>query len=171
MSRPVDKRYPINFPFAAVYDDPRLPSFLIGKKHLGNDYLTPMGTETTTGVNGILNFWGNLHGYGNTVITKFWMGVWPLQETYRVLQCHLSGFNCLYKIGQKISKDQVVAFTGGQPNTPGAGWSTGPHQHYQVEVLMLQKPDYTWTKTPGLTWRPINTKWVAIDPSFVVGKS
>lgn len=146
MSRPVGEQWPVGFDWGEIYTDPRLPAFLIGQKHLGRDYLTPLGVPVLSPVNGVLNYWGFLHGYGNTVIIKFWAGIWPFVQTWRVLLCHLHSFVGLKTIGQRIKKYQEVALSG---NT---GWSTGPHLHGQIEKL-------------------VNGVWIPVDPTFVFGKN
>ena len=146
MTRPVSSIYTISCYYNEIYDDPKLPACLIGKKHPGVDYRTPVGTPVVCPRRSILNFFGEELGYGNTVLLKFWTGIWPFQKTYRMRFAHLSAFQGLRQIGQKIDEGVVIV------NTGNTGWSTGPHLHFQLDVLTKQG-------------------WRATDPYWLVGAS
>lgn len=44
--------------------------------------------------------------------------------------CHLSRINV--NVGDKVKKGQIIGRTGGGPNDPMHGVSTGPHLHYEI---------------------------------------
>lgn len=145
--RPFDKKYPISLEYGVVYTaDMGVNPFLVGKVHDGVDYATPNGTPAISPVDGILHSFANVTGFGMRVAIKFFVktGLFK-QDTYRVFLCHLKSFSPdLKKVGQKIKKGQIVAYT---DNT---GWSSGPHCHVEVQK-------YT------------DIGWVPVDPTFVVG--
>ena len=62
---------------------------------------------------------------GNTVVIE---GVDGARYTY----CHLSLVTVL--AGDQVAAGNVIGFSGGQPGTPGAGNTTGPHLHLSVRV-------------------------------------
>lgn len=62
---------------------------------------------------------------GNTVVIE---GVDGARYTY----CHLSFVTVA--TGDQVAAGDVIGFSGGQPGTPGAGNTTGPHLHLSVRV-------------------------------------
>jgi murein DD-endopeptidase MepM/ murein hydrolase activator NlpD len=62
---------------------------------------------------------------GDTLILQGYDGA-----TYT--HCHLTGF--AVQAGQYVDAGQLIATTGGQPGTPGAGNTTGPHLHLAINV-------------------------------------
>ena len=62
---------------------------------------------------------------GNTVVIE---GVDGARYTY----CHLSLVTVA--AGDPVAAGDVIGFSGGQPGTPGAGNTTGPHLHLSVRV-------------------------------------
>ena len=114
MRLPFRKKYRISFGYNKVYS--RIAG-LIGKRHNGIDYATPVGTKLYAPCNGRVNqvnrlFWG----YGRHLRLRCGNLV--------VLLAHLSKHYC--KKGQRVKKGQLIAKSG---NT---GWSTGPHLHLGI---------------------------------------
>ena len=62
---------------------------------------------------------------GNTVVIE---GVDGARYTY----CHLSLVTVA--TGEQVAAGDLLGFSGGQPGTPGAGNTTGPHLHLSVRV-------------------------------------
>jgi len=60
---------------------------------------------------------------GNTIIIE---GIDNVRYTY----CHLSTLTAIS--GQTVLAGQQIGLTGGQPGTPGAGNTTGPHLHLSM---------------------------------------
>jgi murein DD-endopeptidase MepM/ murein hydrolase activator NlpD len=61
---------------------------------------------------------------------------------YYVMIIHANGFATLYahmsridvEVDQYVGRGQVIGLTGGRPGTSGAGFSTGPHLHFEVRL-------------------------------------
>ncbi len=85
--------------------------------HTGIDVSGRYGAAVRTTASGRVSFVGWRRGYGKTVIVKHGHGV-------STLYAHCSRY--AVKVGQKVSKGQVVSYVG---NT---GYTTGPHLHYEV---------------------------------------
>ncbi len=62
---------------------------------------------------------------GNTVIIE---GIHGTRYTY----CHLSLVNV--NVGDQVAAGELLGLSGGQPGTPGAGNTTGPHLHLSVRA-------------------------------------
>ena len=62
---------------------------------------------------------------GNTVIIE---GIDGARYTY----CHLSLVNV--NVGDQVTAGELLGLSGGQPGTPGAGNTTGPHLHLSVRA-------------------------------------
>jgi murein DD-endopeptidase MepM/ murein hydrolase activator NlpD len=144
--RPCAKQWKITFPYGELYP-PELQYLTADKKHHGIDYGCIIGTSVIAPVNGIVNFKGFKRGFGNCVYIKFWTGYWPLQHVYRVILAHLSQINEELVVGDRITKWTEI----GKSGDSGMA-SNHPHLHCEVQ-------DY------------IEGVWVAVNPSFVVGKS
>ncbi len=43
---------------------------------------------------------------------------------------HLSRFGV--SVGQTVKEGQTIAYSGGAKGMPGAGYSTGPHLHFEI---------------------------------------
>lgn len=92
----------------------------------------PPGTPTFAMVDGTVTtalksnaiFNGTTGRCGNTVILQ---GIDGVRYTY----CHLSAVTV--RAGQDVQAGQQLGLTGGQPGTPGAGNTTGPHLHLSMK--------------------------------------
>ena len=92
------------------------------------DFGTPVGTPTFAMVNGTVAvadgtqpiYKPGLSRCGNIVVIE---GVDQIRYTY----CHLS--QVAVTTGDPVEAGQLIGATGGQPGTPGAGNTTGPHLH------------------------------------------
>ena len=88
-----------------------------GKMHNGLDIAVSTGTQVKAAADGRVTFAGWNGGYGILVIVDHGNGV---ETRY----AHNSRLNV--KVGQKVERGQVVAYSG---NT---GVSTGPHVHFEI---------------------------------------
>lgn len=95
------------------------------------DFGLPVGTPTFAMVDGIVTvafksdaiFNGSTGRCGSTITIE---GVDTIRYTY----CHLSAVTVTS--GQTVVAGQQLGLTGGQPGTPGAGNTTGPHLHLSM---------------------------------------
>ncbi|PAB59203.1 hypothetical protein CCE28_11840 [Anaeromicrobium sediminis] len=85
--------------------------------HKGLDIANKTGTNILSAADGIVVFSDRMSGYGNTLIISHGYG-------YRTVYAHNK--SNLVKVGQKVTKGQLIAKMG---NT---GRSTGPHVHFEV---------------------------------------
>lgn len=103
--------------FTSDYKDAR-PG---GRLHAGIDLAAPTGTPLHFYDHGVVDFVGNVSGYGKIVDIKTKDG-----KIHRF--AHLNGFNV--KKGQRVTPGMLFARTG---NTDGGtGISTGPHLHWEI---------------------------------------
>ncbi len=94
------------------------PILKIMRMHNGVDIVTDMDTKVYAPGSGIVNFVGWRGGYGLTLEIDHGFG-------YMTQYAHLDKVNI--KQGQKISRGDIIAFTGNSGRL-----STGPHLHYEV---------------------------------------
>jgi|GEM_PF-7116930 len=87
--------------------------------HTGVDYAARVGTVVTAAGDGTIAKIGRFGGYGNYVRIKH-------DEVWSTAYGHLSRFASGLRVGSRVKKGQVVAYSG---NT---GRSTGPHLHFEV---------------------------------------
>lgn len=85
--------------------------------HAGVDIQARYGAPARATAAGVVSFIGWRSGYGKTVEVNHGYGV-------STLYAHNSGY--AVRVGQKVSKGQVVSYVG------TTGWTTGPHLHYEV---------------------------------------
>ena len=95
------------------------PVYRTPRMHWGLDFSAPVGTEVyATGDCVVEQIEDIAWGYGKNIVINHGFG-------YKTRYAHLSAFKV--KVGQKISRGQVIGLVG---NT---GKSTGAHLHYEVE--------------------------------------
>lgn len=90
-----------------------------GGAHTGLDIASPRGTAIKAAASGVVSFAGWKGSYGKMVAISHGNGV----QTY---YAHCNSLNV--KVGQKVSKGQVIAAVGSTGN------STGPHLHLEVRI-------------------------------------
>jgi murein DD-endopeptidase MepM/ murein hydrolase activator NlpD len=91
--------------------------------HKGLDYAIPQGTPVVASADGVVEFASSAGGYGYLVIINHGGGM-------KTRYGHLSSF--LVSSGQRVTRGQPIARSGGKPGTPGAGTTSGPHLHFEV---------------------------------------
>lgn len=87
------------------------------KFHSGIDMKAKFAAFIYATAAGTIKFAGVKNGYGNCIIIVHKFG-------FETLYAHLTAFYC--KVGQEVSKGQIIAFLG---NT---GRTTGAHLHYEI---------------------------------------
>jgi murein DD-endopeptidase MepM/ murein hydrolase activator NlpD len=87
--------------------------------HSGCDIKARWGESVGTSTNGIVQYVGWYHGYGNIVIVNHGGGV----TTH---YAHLSSFDV--QVGQRVERGQIVGRAG------STGRATSPHLHYELRI-------------------------------------
>jgi murein DD-endopeptidase MepM/ murein hydrolase activator NlpD len=108
-----------------LFHDPTFPFTHIVGPHAGMDLAVPQGTAIETAAPGYVARVYKGQDYG-----------------YYVMIIHANGFATLYahmsridvEVDQYVGRGQVIGLTGGRPGTSGAGFSTGPHLHFEVRL-------------------------------------
>lgn len=91
--------------------------------HTGIDIATAYRTAIAASADGKVSFVGESLGYGNNVRIDHGGG-------YLTLYAHLAEF--AVSSGESVRGGQTIGYEGGYPGEPGAGWSTGPHLHFEI---------------------------------------
>ena len=99
----------------------RHPVFRDWRAHKGIDYAAPSGTKIRTIADGVVEFIGVQHGYGNVVVVKH-------DKERSTLYAHMSKFAPKISEGTKLSQGQVIG------NVGQTGWASGPHLHFEFLV-------------------------------------
>lgn len=94
------------------------PILKFSRMHNGIDIITDVGTKVYAPGGGVVESVGWKGGYGLTVEISHGFG-------YRTLYAHLE--NTKVKLGQKISRGELIAYSGNSGRL-----SSGPHLHYEV---------------------------------------
>ena len=99
-----------------------------GGIHAGLDISVPQGTPLRSFVDGeIVDVKPETAGWGGTIVVRDAKGA-----EHRI--SHLSQLDPNLKPGDRLSRGQTYARSGGQKGTFGAGNSTGPHVDYRIRV-------------------------------------
>ena len=85
--------------------------------HKGVDLALPPGSPIKAAADGTVIFSGDKGGYGKTVMLKH-------EDGYSTLYAHNQENKV--QVGDKVSKGQVIGFTG------NSGRTTGPHMHFEL---------------------------------------
>jgi len=95
-----------------------------GQEHLGLDFAANQGTDVLAAAEGIVNkIETDSSGYTYLIIQH--------DTDLFTIYGHLS--NTLVEVDETVAAGQLVAWSGGTPGTPGAGFFTsGPHLHFEV---------------------------------------
>lgn len=108
------------FPVSTVTEWPASPG---RPNHWGTDFGVTQGTPLRATVDGVIVRHNN-DGLGAYVLDII------SDDGLLVRNGHLSRMDV--NTGQRVTAGQVIGLTGGQPGTPGAGYSTGPHLHWEL---------------------------------------
>lgn len=95
-----------------------------GGAHKGIDYMMPVGTPLPAAGNGVLH--NNSQGG-----TGGWIATIKTDDGYSLIYMHLSKFKPELE-GKRVTWGQIIGYSGGAAGAAGAGDSTGPHLHFQV---------------------------------------
>lgn len=117
--------WPIHGIITTLFHDPSYPFTSLVGQHSGLDIAVPQGTAIEAAAPGYIGRVYKGQQYG-----------------YYVLLIHANGFATLYahmsridvEQDQYVARGQVIGLSGGRPGTVGAGFSTGPHVHFEVRL-------------------------------------
>ncbi|WP_321923804.1 peptidoglycan DD-metalloendopeptidase family protein [Paraburkholderia guartelaensis] len=125
-------RYPVKFTRVSSHFSMRRldPVTHRVQPHEGVDLAAPVGTPVHATARGTVTFAGWQTGYGKVVKLE---NFGPYSTTF----AHLSRFAKRLKVGQTVSKGQVIGYVG------ATGWATGPHLHYEVHVDQVAQDPLT----------------------------
>lgn len=131
-----------------------------GSFHPGIDFHAPVGTPIKAIGDGVISTQTNNGDCGNTLIIQHPNG-------YESVYCHLSNF--LLQPGAAVKQGEIIGFTGGDKGEVGAGNSTVPHLHLQIDkgkgAANNVDPTSLLGLTPGASPTPSATK--AASPSIL----
>jgi murein DD-endopeptidase MepM/ murein hydrolase activator NlpD len=120
---PVPQGTPVSSPYGprpdAAKRNPGISSY-----HRGIDYALPMGSPVLASADGVVSETGTHRQYGFYVIIR--------HAAKSSLYGHLS--KILVRKGQRVSRGEQIALSGGKKGHPGAGSSTGPHLHFEIRA-------------------------------------
>ncbi len=116
--------WPVHGVITTLFHDPTFP-FRNLFEHSGLDIAVPQGTAIESAAPGY--------------VARVYKGQ---QYGYYVLIIHANGFATLYahmsridvELDQYVARGQVIGLSGGRPGSLGAGFSTGPHVHFEVRL-------------------------------------
>ena len=89
------------------------------RAHLGTDFAAPTGTPVRTVGDGVVEFAGVQHGFGNVVFVKH-------RNQHVTVYAHLSRIDV--RQGQSVEQGETLGAVG------ATGWATGPHLHFEFRV-------------------------------------
>lgn len=92
-------------------------------QHYGTDFAVPQGTRVPATI------------FGTVVrVGDDGLGAWCIDilrdDGLLVRHGHMSRMDV--RVGQRVTPAQIIGLSGGMPGTPGAGFSTGPHLHWEL---------------------------------------
>jgi murein DD-endopeptidase MepM/ murein hydrolase activator NlpD len=109
-------RWPVNAPLTSAYGIRFLG--LKPELHKGVDLAVPLGTPVTAMKSGVVEFAGEMRGYGFVVVLRH-------SATLRTTYGHLSKISVMQ--GDHVAARQVIALSGQSGN------AMGPHLHFEVQ--------------------------------------
>ncbi|HZW82787.1 MAG TPA: peptidoglycan DD-metalloendopeptidase family protein [Candidatus Deferrimicrobium sp.] len=101
------------------------PVLHVYKLHTGIDIPVSMGSQVVAAADGEVIWAGYMTGYGYTIIVSH-------GGSMQTLYAHLSSYGV--RAGDDVKAGQTIALSGGAAGHPGAGYSTGPHLHFEVRI-------------------------------------
>lgn len=117
--------WPVNdYIITSLYHDPSYP-FRHLFEHSGLDLAVPQGTPVESAGPGYVAVARTGRMYGNYIMVIHGNGV-------ATLYAHLS--RIMVEPDQFVARGDTIAYSGGLPGTQGAGFSTGPHLHFEVRI-------------------------------------
>lgn len=114
--------WPLRGIITTTFYDPTYP-FRYLFEHSGLDIAVPQGTAIGASAPGVVAWVKTGKQYGNYVMIIHANGM-------STLYAHMSRMDV--KQDEYVTRGQVIGLSGGKPGTQGAGFSTGPHLHFEL---------------------------------------
>lgn len=114
--------WPLRGIITTTFYDPTYP-FRYLFEHSGLDIAIPQGTPIGSSAPGVVAWVKTGKQYGNYVMIIHANGM-------STLYAHMSRMDV--KQDEYVTRGQVIGLSGGKPGTQGAGFSTGPHLHFEL---------------------------------------
>ena len=116
--------WPVHGIITTLFHDPTYP-FRNLFEHSGLDIAVPQGTAIEAAAPGIVArvYKGQQYGYYVMIVHA---------NGLATLYAHMSRIDVVQD--QYVSRGDVIGLSGGRPGTLGAGFSTGPHVHFEVRL-------------------------------------
>lgn len=114
--------WPVVGTITTLFHDPTYP-FRYLFEHSGLDIAVPQGTPIEAAAPGYVAWAQTGRDYGNYVMIIHTNGL-------ATLYAHMSRIDVT--TDQYVARGQIIGLSGGRPGTQGAGFSTGPHVHFEV---------------------------------------
>lgn len=114
--------WPLSGTVTATFHDPTYP-FRYLFEHSGLDIAVAQGTPVEAAAPGIVAWARQGQQYGNYVMIIHANGL-------ATLYAHMSRLDVVQD--QYVSRGDIIGLSGGRAGSPGAGFSTGPHLHFEV---------------------------------------
>lgn len=116
--------WPVQGIITTLFHDPTYP-FRYLFEHSGLDIAIPQGTPVQAAAPGIVAWAKTGTMYGNYVMIIHSNG-------YATLYAHMSRMDVVQD--QFVTRGQIIGLSGGRKGSAGAGFSTGPHLHFEVRL-------------------------------------
>lgn len=114
--------WPVMGRITTTFHDPTYP-FRYLFEHGGLDIAVPQGTPVEAAAPGYVAWAQTGRQYGNYVMIIHANGM-------ATLYAHMSRIDVA--VDQYVTRGQIIGLSGGRPGTQGAGFSTGPHVHFEL---------------------------------------
>lgn len=114
--------WPVMGRITTTFHDPTYP-FRYLFEHSGLDIAVPQGTPIEAAAPGYVAWAQTGRQYGNYVMIIHANGM-------ATLYAHMSRMDVV--ADQYVTRGQIIGLSGGRPGTQGAGFSTGPHVHFEA---------------------------------------
>jgi murein DD-endopeptidase MepM/ murein hydrolase activator NlpD len=114
--------WPVVGRITTTFHDPTYP-FRYLFEHGGLDIAVPQGTPIEASAPGYVAWAQTGRQYGNYVMIIHSNG-------FATLYAHMSRIDV--EVDQYVARGGIIGLSGGRPGTQGAGFSTGPHVHYEL---------------------------------------
>ncbi len=114
--------WPVMGRITTTFHDPTYP-FRYLFEHGGLDIAVPQGTPIEASAPGYVAWAQTGRQYGNYVMIIHSNG-------FATLYAHMSRIDVT--VDQYVTRGSIIGLSGGRPGTQGAGFSTGPHVHFEL---------------------------------------